>query len=481
MINRRLFTTAAAAVLFSCFISGAVSACGKGGRHGGMEESDTYRAVDFSESDTEERGTSAPPETDTASFGVSSSDETEKQNNGTDGSSPDESSKPTQNPHLEGTVPISPGTSSAAPADGNTTAGTGQSGTTEGKNEEASASGQTSVTQKETDGTTEAEETTASQAQQVQYPLQPEDYSVEFFFKVPGYTGKNYYDRYLADGFVPVESLSRLSEYCRDELLTLKGGNKSVNYIITPRGLFDDMASRLARMDEKAAGGAIGDIYDRDSFLYEELGLDYQTYYSRGLSIFKIKKIGDVGDKKHSVYAVYYYSYEDSARNAKVNSVVEQAVAGFSGNDYDKILSAYDYICDNTIYYDNADSYEPHSAYGALVSGKAVCEGYAKAYKLLLDKMGIANYIVINSTHAWNVVSCDGSWYFVDVTNGDFNGCYAYFMLGGDVLCNAVDMTIDNYIFSAEAIAYYGYTDGSNTDENTLASSSVPERVISYR
>ncbi|MBD5158383.1 MAG: hypothetical protein HDT13_12220 [Butyrivibrio sp.] len=242
------------------------------------------------------------------------------------------------------------------------------------------------------------------------------------------------------------------------------------------------MTAGLARLDEKAASDkSIADVYARDAYLYEQLGLDYQTYYSRGLAIFKIKKMGDVGSKKHSIYAIYYYSYEDSDQAEQVDGIVSRATEGFTGSDYEKILSAYDYLCGRADYNNQSDSYEAHSAYGALVSGKAVCEGYAKAYKLLLDKMGIPNYIVINSTHAWNVVMYNGEWYFVDVTNGDFNSCYAYFMLGGDVLFNKKDLLVDRYIFTSEAIAYYGYTDGSNTDKNTLAGSSLPERDIVYR
>mgnify|MGYP006954259698 FL=1 len=51
---------------------------------------------------------------------------------------------------------------------------------------------------------------------------------------------------------------------------------------------------------------------------------------------------------------------------------------------------------------ENVDEPMAHSAYGALVNKSAVCEGYAKAYKLLLDEMGIENDSVFNDVHAWN-------------------------------------------------------------------------------
>lgn len=473
MINRRLFTAATAAVLFSCFISAALSACGNGNSYSDMRESDSYHILEHYGEGTTESSVTVPATDSQTTEGTAAptvvGDCTENDSSDTSTNNTDEYV-----------------TNSSAPA-------SGEASSSEPPDKKTDVSDHTSASEK---GTTEAPETSgtegesgtgdgekqSSEAFQVQNPVQPIDHSVEFFFKVPGYTGKSYYDLYLNDGFVPVDSAEKLREYCRDELLTLEHGNKSVNYIITPQGLFDDMVAGLVERDERASESkSIKDIYERDIYLYDRLGLDYQTYYSRGMAIFKIKKMGDVGSKKHSIYAIYYYSYEDAQQADLVDDIVRRATAGFDGSDYDKLLSAYDYLCGKAVYNNDADSYEAHSAYGALVSGKAVCEGYAKAYKQLLDNMGILNYIAINSTHAWNVVMYKGEWYFIDVTNGDFNSCYAYFMLGGDVLCNKNDMLIDSYIFTSDAIAYYGYTDGNNTDKNTLAKSSIAERNIVHK
>ena len=98
------------------------------------------------------------------------------------------------------------------------------------------------------------------------------------------------------------------------------------------------------------------------------------------------------------------------------------------------------------------------TAYGALVNKEAVCEGYAKAYKLLLNAMGIECDVVINAEHAWNVVQLEGKWYLVDVTNDDTNNGLMYFLLGAYVLMG------DNV-----TARYFGYIDGSNTDVRTLA------------
>ncbi len=61
-----------------------------------------------------------------------------------------------------------------------------------------------------------------------------------------------------------------------------------------------------------------------------------------------------------------------------------------------------------------------HDAPGALVRGEAVCDGIARAYKLLCDEAGIPCAVVTGSSggpHAWNIAWVEGHWAHVDVTD----------------------------------------------------------------
>lgn len=78
-------------------------------------------------------------------------------------------------------------------------------------------------------------------------------------------------------------------------------------------------------------------------------------------------------------------------------------------------------------------------AYGALVKGTAVCEGYSRAYKAVLDELGIPCVLVRGTAggtaHMWCSVQVDGSWYAVDVTWDDPTGGavrYEYFLKGAN-------------------------------------------------
>ncbi|WP_411169821.1 transglutaminase domain-containing protein [Clostridium sp. MB05] len=126
----------------------------------------------------------------------------------------------------------------------------------------------------------------------------------------------------------------------------------------------------------------------------------------------------------------YQYSNSEilemtNAFNNKVNYILEE----YLSNTNDKLALEYiinDYLLDNTTYdYDNylKDTIPDisHTAYGALINGVAVCDGYAKAVKVLANILGIESGIVTSSemNHAWNYININGKYYNLDVTFND--------------------------------------------------------------
>ncbi len=88
---------------------------------------------------------------------------------------------------------------------------------------------------------------------------------------------------------------------------------------------------------------------------------------------------------------------------------------------------------------DAAAAVNIRNSYGALVNGKAVCEGYTRAFKCAMDKLGIPCEIVQGyasyegglEPHAWNAVKIDNVWYGVDVTWNDSTGKAESYLLRG--------------------------------------------------
>ncbi len=116
-------------------------------------------------------------------------------------------------------------------------------------------------------------------------------------------------------------------------------------------------------------------------------------------------------------------------------------IAATGRNEYERELLLHNALAKHVTYQEGDNA---HDAYGALVRGKAVCEGYARAFQYLLYQSGIQCLIAegesvnpftgLSEGHAWNVVRIDGQYYHVDPTWDDTNNMntpvvYAYFNL----------------------------------------------------
>ena len=97
-------------------------------------------------------------------------------------------------------------------------------------------------------------------------------------------------------------------------------------------------------------------------------------------------------------------------------------------SDYDKIREVHYWLVNNIEYDSNLEAEEPYSISGALTEGKAVCEGYARAFKYIMDGLGIPCVLVsgtatnssgLTESHAWNYVYLNDQWYAIDVTWDD--------------------------------------------------------------
>ena len=116
-------------------------------------------------------------------------------------------------------------------------------------------------------------------------------------------------------------------------------------------------------------------------------------------------------------------SYLSGTDKAKYDEAVDKFVALASGatSDYEKSLILHDALIKSITY--DLTAPNAHNAYGALVDGRAVCEGYAEAYQILLEKVGIMSYVVRGmgngESHAWNLVRLDGKYYYSDLTWDD--------------------------------------------------------------
>lgn len=133
----------------------------------------------------------------------------------------------------------------------------------------------------------------------------------------------------------------------------------------------------------------------------------------------------------------YLYSPAEATKirgqlDAAAQSIISEHINDHQ-SDYDKVRSLHDYLKSN-LEYDTvaASSHRPnerniaeaHNIIGALLKCKCVCEGFAKAFKFLCDKIDLECWVVSGKgsssigagPHAWNIVKINGYYHHVDVT-----------------------------------------------------------------
>lgn len=163
-------------------------------------------------------------------------------------------------------------------------------------------------------------------------------------------------------------------------------------------------------------------------------------------------------EEGNSVYYTFDYGFDrktiEQMRQDTKKAVkqITQSMATSGKSDYELVCMVNDYLCDHVVY-PSAEPYaaQTHTPYGALVSGDAVCEGYATGAKLIFNELGVVCDIefgdcIEGGGHAWNLVQVDGVWYQLDTTWNDACGDRTEYLLTTDsFMSNSRTWDTSNY------------------------------------
>ena len=179
------------------------------------------------------------------------------------------------------------------------------------------------------------------------------------------------------------------------------------------------------------------DAFDRDN--PQVFWLDVtkiQISYKRNLI-----KLSPVVNQNNQSYLIDGYTNPEEIISTldedvlSVNTVLDTMVTDTKDmSDFDKVKFIHDYLVLNNEYNSEASTayskaYKSSSAIIGIEEGKnaPVCEGYARAFKVMCDKLNIPCVIVsgkakVNNEHLghmWNYVLINNRWYVIDVTWDD--------------------------------------------------------------
>ena len=167
--------------------------------------------------------------------------------------------------------------------------------------------------------------------------------------------------------------------------------------------------------------------------VYSNFMVAYQGFYSNLISI-ECRQQMMMGSRRKIIQFTFKYrigrvklTMMETAVNKKVEELGRTLFCSGMPNET-KAFIAHNYLAKTVTYWLDKDA-KPldksymQSAYGALINQKCVCQGYAEAYKRILDSQGISCEVICGKIrgsaehHAWNVVSFNNKdYYHIDVT-----------------------------------------------------------------
>lgn len=145
--------------------------------------------------------------------------------------------------------------------------------------------------------------------------------------------------------------------------------------------------------------------------------------------------------------------------DAAANNIIKNINPSWS--DFQKIYYVHDWFINNITYDLNAPN--RGTIYGALIQKRAICSGYAIAFRYLMRKLNIDCKIVVSNTadHAWNIVKLEGNWYYDDPTNDILlvSRDYLYCPSDPDGALHTTDWTADGInVYNDLSIGANNYT-----------------------
>lgn len=153
-------------------------------------------------------------------------------------------------------------------------------------------------------------------------------------------------------------------------------------------------------------------------------------------------------DKIEKIEFTGNYLYENAEieqRKEEIEAAADKLLQGVpdTTDEYQKVKYVYDTLVTQTEY--DIRAVDNQNICSVFLHGKSVCQGYAKAMQYLLQKLDIESLLVLGTVtngdgHAWNLVSVNGQWYYLDATWGD-----AFYLFSEENAADSSELAMINY------------------------------------
>lgn len=174
----------------------------------------------------------------------------------------------------------------------------------------------------------------------------------------------------------------------------------------------------------------VGLAYEHPELFYVKTQWGWSIAYEGSTKVLSVFPSYSIDGKMIPKGKITEYMPQIQQQQAELTQKVEEITAQIGENwtPLQKALYLHDYIATHGQYdtiskvdVKNKIDERRRDAYGMLIDGIGVCQGYTLAYRLLLKEVGIDSGTVTSDSmnHVWNLIQIDGNWYHVDVTWDD--------------------------------------------------------------
>lgn len=174
----------------------------------------------------------------------------------------------------------------------------------------------------------------------------------------------------------------------------------------------------------------VGLAYEHPELFYVKTQWGWSIAYEGSTKVLSVFPSYSIDGKVIPKGKITEYMPQIQQQQAELTQKVEEITAQIGENwtPLQKALYLHDYIATHGQYdtisrVDDKNKIDERrrDAYGMLIDGIGVCQGYTLAYRLLLKEVGIDSGTVTSDSmnHVWNLIRIDGNWYHVDVTWDD--------------------------------------------------------------
>lgn len=154
----------------------------------------------------------------------------------------------------------------------------------------------------------------------------------------------------------------------------------------------------------------------------------------------------------------------------QLDSIIKKIIPDMNMKDEDKLKAIVLYVLDNLEFDEivrNDENTEEGKAlnveYNAkplyyALKGKGVCINYATLTNALFNRAGLSSYYITSDSHAWNLVECEGNYYYVDTT-----------------WCDNVNRALNSTEFVNDK--YYSFTPNDVLGDDTHEADFIPSTI----